>query len=148
MAYFASILPQKTLIEVYKAVILKIEKGLYHWSKGIVEKTESMLYRAVSKSKSQRSETQFRSDSSTDKFMPEKNRDKNRKEPGIQTKTGDKVVYCAEFNKNKCEKESHHEGKFMGKDFMKMHICRQCLSVDKEKQFHSEKDDKCPHKST
>lgn len=53
LAYYASLLSQGSLIEIYKAVILKIEKGLFAWSTEIVEKTENMLDRAVSKSKFQ-----------------------------------------------------------------------------------------------
>lgn len=147
LAYFAAILPQNILIETYKAVILKIEKGLFAWSSQIVEKTENMLDRAVSKYKVQKEPEMIRTERSGDRNNFEKQKDKTRKDPGIQLKSGDKVVYCADYNKNKCDKDNSHEGKFLGREVMKLHICKQCLTIDKEKRFHPEGDEKCPHKS-
>lgn len=142
LAYFANILPQSALIDVYKAVILKIEKGLFIWSSEIVEKAENMLDRAVSKHKMQREIETQKITRTTDKM-----KEKPKKEFGIQLKNGDKIVYCADFNKNKCDKDSNHEGKFSGRDVTKFHVCRTCLVIDKEKRFHPETDEKCPNKS-
>lgn len=145
LAYFANILPQKTLIKVYKAVILKVEKGIFNWSAELVEKTENMLDRAVSKIKISRDRDRIKVDRTLDKNVTEKQ--KTRKEPGLVAKNVERVVYCADFNKNRCDKENNHEGKFMGKDVIKVHMCHNCLTIDKEKRFHPEGDDKCPHKT-
>lgn len=51
LAYFANLLPQKSQLEVYKAVILKVENGIFSWSDDIVQKTENMLDRAVSRNR-------------------------------------------------------------------------------------------------
>lgn len=144
LAYFASLVPQKVLLEIYKAVILKIEKGIFTWSAEIVEKTENMLDRAVSKNKS---ESQKETETQRSNKLPDKNKDKARKEPGIQLKNGDRVVYCADFNKNKCDKDNSHEGKFGGKEVIKLHVCRNCLIMDREKRSHPETDEKCPNKA-
>lgn len=130
---------------LYKAVILKIEKGMFTWSSEIVEKTENMLDRAVSKNRMQRENEVQKDSRNLDKA--EKIKDKNKKEPGIQLKNGDRVVYCADFNKNRCEKQASHEGRFGGKDVIKLHVCRICLVTDKEKRCHPETDDTCPNKT-
>lgn len=144
LAYYASILQQSTLIDVYKAVILKVEKGIFTWSSQIVEKAENMLDRSVSKNKVQKDQDSLKEHKTTDRT--EHNKDRNKKEPGIIIKNGEKIVYCADFNKNKCDKQNSHEGRFGGKDVIKAHVCRKCLVTDKEKQFHPETDDSCPNK--
>lgn len=143
LAYFANLLPQSIILDVYKAVILKVEKGLFGWSRELVQKTENMLDRAVSKSKFRKEENK------KDKEQADKtvNKDKAKKETGLPLRNGERVIYCLEFNKNKCEKDCSHEGKFAGKDVFKQHICRVCLMTDKEKRNHAEGDHQCPHKS-
>lgn len=142
LAYFANWLPQKKLLDIYKAVILKVEKGIFKWSAELIPKVESMLDRAVSTNRFKKEEPRGNEKENTER------KEKYKKELGIITKTGERVVYCLEFNKNKCERESSHEGKFAGKEVFKLHVCRACLSSDKEKRFHPEGDDKCPNKST
>lgn len=149
LAYFANILPQNTLLEVYKAVILKVEKGIFVWSKDIVKKTENMLDRAVSKNKMRKEpEVKKAEKEFADKHNESKTKDKQKREFGLTTRTGEKVIYCLEFNKHKCEKETSHEGKFAGREVFKQHICRACLAQDKEKRSHAENDPVCPNKST
>lgn len=146
LAYFACILPQIVLIEIYKAVILKIEKGLFTWSSEIVKKAESMLDRAVSKNKLHKENENKRTEKVLEKQMTEKNKER-KKELGLMLKSGERVVYCTDYNRQKCEKESVHEGKFAGRDVVKHHICKACLTIDKEKRHHPENDDKCPNTS-
>lgn len=143
LAYFSNMLPQTSILEVYKAVILKVEKGLFRWSDDIVKKAESMLDRAVSKARFSTDKKERKKDEKG--VIPEKERSK--KEQGLPTKQGEKVVYCLDFNKNKCDKETSHEGRLGGKDVWKQHVCRQCLTVEKEKRNHAESDSTCPCKN-
>lgn len=145
LAYFAHWLPQKSLLEVYKAVILKVEKGVYTWSTELVNKVENMLDRAVSVNRLKK-ESEVRKSEGQEKEKNEKMR-QHKKEPGVLLKSGEKIIYCFEYNKGKCDKDTVHEGKFGGKEVTKHHVCRVCLSNDKEKKFHPENDDKCPYKS-
>lgn len=145
-AYFAVLLPQSVILDVYKAVILKVEKGLFKWCPSLTRKTEAMLDRAVSKNRSKNVQTktdQEKSEKMKEKFI----KDKPRKELGFESKQGEKVIYCLDFNKGKCEKEQSHMGKFGGKDVLKQHICRACLVTEKEKRSHSEIDETCPNKT-
>lgn len=148
LAYFAGIVAQSTIIEVYKAVILKVEKGIFSWSSELVEKMENMLDRAVSKSKISAEIEEQKKEKAVEKNANRENKEKVQKDPGIQLKNGDTIVYCADYNKNKCEKSNPHDGKFMGREVMKYHVCNVCLTADKEKRFHRESEDKCPHKTT
>lgn len=145
LAYFAQTLPQKTLLEVYKATILKVEKGIFSWSNELNLKVENMLDRAVSKG-GWRSKDKEKENSDKN-FEKGEKKLKKEKESSIQVKSGERVVYCLDYNKNRCEKEMSHEGKFAGKECFKQHICRSCLTIDKEKRYHPEGDDTCPHKS-
>lgn len=142
LAYFSQTLNQSAILEVYKAVILKVEKGLFTWSPELVAKTEQMLDRAVSKNNWKKEKE--RNKEHTEKEKPEK---RVKKELGIPLKNGDRIVYCADYNKNRCDKEPSHEGKFGGKDCVKHHVCRICLTNDKEKRYHPETDEKCPCKN-
>lgn len=143
LAYYASLLSQPAIIEIYKAIILKVEKGLFTWSPETVIKAENMLDRAVSKAKFQGENSARRPEKQV-----ERGKDKSRKDLGIVLKTGEKVIYCADFNKGRCDKENNHEGKFGGKEVTKHHVCRVCLTIDKEKRSHAEGDEKCPNKGT
>lgn len=135
-------------MEVYKAVILKIEKGLFTWSSDIIKKAENMLDRAVSKYKLRKENDNKKVDREDyDKRSDQKIKEKTRKELGLPTRSGEKVIYCLEFNKHKCEKDGSHEGKFAGKDVVKQHVCRVCLNQDKEKRNHAESDPVCPNKT-
>lgn len=141
LAYFSQTLTQRAIMEVYKAVILKVEKGLFTWSTDLVTKVEHMLDRAVSK-------INWKKDKERGKDQLEKEKhDRKKKELGIPAKNGERIIYCADYNKNKCDKESSHEGKFGGKECTKHHVCRVCLNTDKEKRFHPETDDSCPCKN-
>lgn len=144
LAYYASILPQLVLIDIYKAVILKVEKGLFKWSSELVKKTENMLDRAVSKNKLQKEMDNRKIEKGA---TNEKTKDRNKKELGLPLKSGERIVYCADFNRSRCDKEPVHEGKFAGKEVTKHHVCKTCLTLDKEKKFHAENEDKCPHKN-
>lgn len=146
LAYFAQLLPQNSLLEVYKAIILKVEKGQYSWSEELTLKVENMLDRAVSKNNAKR-ESERKVERDSGNKAGEKTDKKSKKEIGIALKNGEKIVYCADFNKGKCDKESSHEGKFSGRDVFKHHVCRNCLVIEKEKRTHSEMDDNCSNKS-
>lgn len=144
LAYYAHWLSQSTLIDVYKAIILKIEKGIFSWSSEVVEKAENMLDRSVSKNKIHKEGDPQKDHKNLERL--DKTKDKLKKEPGIQLKNGDRIIYCADFNRNKCDKQSSHEGTFGGKEVTKFHVCKTCLTTDKEKRFHPENDDNCPNK--
>lgn len=144
LAYFAQTLSQSSILEVYKAIILKVEKGLFVWSPELVQKAEHMLDRAVSKNNWKKEKEKVHEAS---EIRSEKVEKRAKKEIGIQLKNGEKVVYCLDFNKNKCDRDGSHEGKFGGKECIKHHICRACLNADKEKRFHAEVDEVCPQKS-
>lgn len=106
-----------------------------------------MLDRAVSKVKIQRDVDNKKFEKEGGKGVGDKNKGKNRKDPGIPLKTGERIVYCADYNKGRCERDNSHDGKFLGKEVFKHHVCRVCLTVDKEKRAHTESDEKCPNKS-
>lgn len=144
LAYFRNTLPQHTLLDVYKAVILKVEKGLFSWSPLLVSKVEKMLDRAVGRSKVQKGgmeKIKSKEEISGSRETIDK------KEVGLLTSQGDRVVYCLEYNKGKCNKGQTHEGKFAGKECIKHHICKACLTIDKEKRNHQEGDLSCPNKN-
>lgn len=140
LAYFANSLPQSAILDVYKAVILKVEKGLFAWSSELVSKVESMLDRAVSRMRTSKG---TKSDS-TNKENGENA--KNKKELGILTKQGEKIIYCLDYNRGQCDKTSSHKGKFAGKEVVKQHVCKVCLATDKEQRSHKEGDEVCPNK--
>lgn len=138
MAYFSNTLPQKNIMEIYKAVILKVEKGQFRWSGELISKVESMLDRAVSKNRLKKD---------MDRRETTQEKAKTKKDNGVQVKSGEKVIYCLDYNKRKCDKDHAHEGKFAGREVWKQHICRICLTVDKEKRSHPEGDENCPNKT-
>lgn len=140
LAYFTNILSQTAILDVYKVVILKVEKGLFSWSNDLVIKAENMLDRAVSKMRTHKYEKPEKD------IKENKMKDKNKKEIGLATKQGDKVVYCLDYNKGQCDKMNSHIGKFAGKEVLKHHVCRTCLATDKEQRTHPEGDETCPNK--
>lgn len=95
LAYFRNALPQSAIIEVYKAIILKIEKGILSWSESLTGKVEKMLDRAVSRNKNMRG-VEKQSKIKEEAAAKEMNKDKVRKEFGLLTNQGERIIYCLE----------------------------------------------------
>lgn len=64
----------------------------------------------------------------------------------LDRKDKEDIFYCADFNRGKCSFETSHQGKWAGKDVMKLHICKKCLAEDGQKKAHSEQDELCHNK--
>ena len=56
-----------------------------------------------------------------------------------------KPMFCMEYNQNKCEHQSSHEGHFRGKKVIKWHICRRCRRFN-EILYHPECEASCPRR--
>jgi len=55
------------------------------------------------------------------------------------------VWYCAQYQKNKCSKQSPHFTLLRGVNREVQHICAVCYRIDKIKSAHPESSAACPH---
>lgn len=127
LAYHASYLEVDVLLDIYAMFIGSIEKGQLEWgSKRALERLEqSMILRTLSKQKSSKQEARA--------LKKEKN--------------FPRVIYCLDYNKNRCSENDSHEGKFNGQTVVKHHVCSRCLHMDNVKRAHPEGDSDCPNKA-
>ena len=58
----------------------------------------------------------------------------------------EQIIYCNEYNRNKCKETGDHEGRFNNNPCIKKHICNTCLKERKLQVRHVEKSDACPPK--
>lgn len=128
LAYHSAYLDQETILDLYATFVGNIEKGAIGWgSQRALERLEqNMLLRSITKQK-------------LGTKSPTKNSKKEKSIP--------KVIYCLDYNKNRCSEQESHEGKWNGQNCMKHHVCSRCLKLDGIKRNHPETDTDCPNRS-
>lgn len=139
LAYHFAYLDIGELLEQYDAIMKRVERGELDW--------DSSLGKKVHKSLTFRRETLNK-----ERIIPEqKQKSKDSKEGKVKEKkhqtdqNKDELIYCLDFNKGKCAFSTSHMGKWSGREVMKLHVCRKCLSEDGVKKAHKEGDQVCPH---
>lgn len=141
LAYHFAYLDTQEIREQYDAIMKKVERGELTWNSKLAKKVnKSLTFRRDARLAERKSleEHSKRSEAKDKKPKTEKVLEKKGKE--------EEVIYCADYNRNKCEFSTSHLGKWAGKEVMKLHICKKCLSEDGLKKAHPETDDKCPKK--
>lgn len=118
-----------TILDIYANFIGSVEKGQLKWgSKQALERLEqSMVLRAITKQRA-KSDMKPQKKEKIEKQMP-------------------KVVYCLDYNRNRCAELDTHEGKFNSQSCLKHHMCARCLKIEGVKRSHPETDNECPNKN-
>jgi hypothetical protein len=117
--------------EMYRQTILSIEKKELDWAD----------FSEIDRIENDMKFMHMKLDS--DKSPKEKSTANTKKE----SSKNDDLIWCNDYNKGSCQHSVDHTGYFRNKQVKKVHICRVCWTMDKEKKKHTESDAVCPHKS-
>lgn len=143
LAYHFAYLDTMELREQYDAIMKRVERGELRWNNNLPRRIHKSLTfrRETIHAERQVTDGNTRSGDAKAKKVRQDKSEKSKKE------VDDEVVYCADYNRGKCEFSTSHMGKWSGREVMKLHICKRCLVEDGVKRAHTENDDKCPKKA-
>ena len=119
----------KTLKSYYAACLNEIEIGLKTWKDDFQQIESAILSKHIPKQSSQSS-----------KKFPNKGKDDSEKKAA-----GEKVWFCALYNRNKCPHKTSHTERRQGRFLFAHHICATCWQKDEKKLDHPECSTACPH---
>ena len=119
----------KTLKSYYAACLNEIEIGLKTWKDDFQQIESAILSKHVPKPSSQYSK----------KFPTKTKEDSDKKA------SGEKLWFCALYNRNKCQHKTSHTERRSGKFHFAHHICATCWQKDEKKLEHPECSAACPY---
>ena len=139
IAYHKNYLQDEDLRDGYDVMMKKVEHGYQQWDEVLGEHLHKFLNFRVNLQARERAQAT----------------ENNRPFTKVETKRSgdrrndykDKVIYCQDYNNNRCPHLDHHEGKFAGNKVTKWHICKKCAEKG-ENRSHRWTDKECPLKST
>lgn len=143
LAYHFAYLDTAELREQYDAIMKRVERGELGWDNNLPKRIHRSL---AFRRESVLTERQV-TDASTRSGETKSKKGRIEKSEKAKKEGEDEVIYCADFNRGKCEFSTSHLGKWSGREVMKLHICKKCLTEDGLKKAHPEGDDKCPKKA-
>lgn len=146
LAYHFAFLDTEELREQYDSIMKKVERGELNWSSNLGKKIHKSLSfrRDTLRQTRELSDAKIRQGDRVKITKPDKKTEKT----SVKEKAQEEVIYCADYNKNKCSFSTSHLGRWGGRDVMKLHICRVCLSENGQKKGHPEGDESCPSKKS
>ena len=138
IAYHRNYLQDEDLRDGYDEMMKKVECGYQQWDEVLGEYLHEFLNFRVNLQARERTQTVENNHPFT----------KVEVKRGVDRRNDfkDKVIYCQDFNNNRCLHSDHHEGKFMGNRVTKWHICKKCPEKG-ENWSYRWTDDECPQKS-
>ena len=134
LAYHKEYVDSEDLKDHYDATMKEIERGTAVWTEypRLVSVLHTNLtFRATVRARERDAVALEKMEKLTEK--------KAKASQELKSKdSGDKVVYCSDFNKGACPFNEHHEGMFNRKSVTKWHICCKCyLQEGNPKKFHA-----------
>lgn len=121
IVYYSGIYQWKALLDFYAAFLRQIETGQKTWKDDSVYLEVPLLSKYI--------KTESKKVSIVRKDV---------QKPPI-------IWYCAQFQKNKCTKQSPHSILLRGVNREVHHICATCYRIDKIQSSHPESSTACPH---
>ena len=138
MAYHKLYLRDEDLHDGYDDMLKKVERGQQQWDETLGEHLHEFLnFRGNILMRDK-----LQNDNNKNAFTKvEYKKAAERKQDGKEW-----VIYCQDYNNNRCPHGDHHEGKFTSNKITKWHICKRC-NEHKETKSHQWTDDTCPHRN-
>lgn len=125
------------MLDLYAAVIKKIESGERSWAADFTD-LEHMILTMRPKTISSGNSV-FKSGGSASGLGFESRKFADDKQ--------DRVLFCNKFQRGECTYVEPHLTLIKGKQVIVQHICASCWLKEKRKCFHAEKSEKCPLKN-
>ena len=142
VCYHKKYLQDEDLREGYDTILKKVEQGTAEWSRMLSEELHLFYdYRAnaILREKS--------GGLTAGKQKGKTENNETETAEGDEDKDAGKVIYCLDYNLNKCSHDKSHKGKWKGKQGVwKWHVCKTCLRSG-ELNHHRDGDTKCPNKA-
>lgn len=120
----------KTLKSYYAACLNEIELGLKTWKDDFQQIESAILSKHIPKQGNQFSK----------KYSIKSKEDSENKKA-----SGEKLWFCALYNRNKCQQKASHTERKFGKFHYAHHICATCWQKDEKKLEHPECSTACPY---
>lgn len=130
LLYLAGSYEWSAILNVYAAVLGRIERGLENWGGNFSQLTQMVL--------TQEGNKRLFGKGPKSKFDQPRGGPPNK----------EWIYFCSKFQRNACPELSDHQGTFKGKPVRFFHICAKCWQRDQIKKPHPESSPECPfHKS-
>ena len=141
LCYHKMYLEDEDLRNGYDQIVKKVERGMQGWDRVFGEHLHEYLNYRVNVNL--REQIQEGNTAPFTKVDRKKNRQDENNKMSLENK--ERVIYCQDYNNQRCRFKDHHKGKFAGKTVTKFHICKKCHQSG-EIRSHRETDDFCPRK--
>ena len=143
LCYHKNYLCDEDLRDGYDEIMKSIERKQQDWNAALGEHLHEILgYRAnVIVREKLNAAAEANNGGSFTKVENKKSADRRKDEEGSE-----RIIYCQDYNSNKCPHPSHHEGRFAGNKVTKWHYCKKCL-VKGDRRTHRPMEDSCPLKT-
>ena len=139
LCYHKNYLKDEDLRDGYDQIMKRVERRQQGWNEVLGEHLHEILdYRVnliVREKLNEAAES-----SNNQPFIKVDNRKSSEKRREMDTSA--QVIYCQDFNSNRCPHPDHHEGRFAGNKVTKWHVCKKCLEKGKKKS-HRSMDEMC-----
>lgn len=136
LLYLAGSYEWSVILQVYAAIVGRIERGLESWQ-GEFTQIIQMVLAQESHKKPIRGPRPYKSI---------QGHDFNAGGSAPNTAlTRDWAYFSSKFQRNACPELKEHQGNFKGKPVVFQHICAKCWQTDRAKRFHPESAPECPH---
>ena len=143
LCYHKSYLQDDDLRDRYDQIMKRIERGQQSWSAPLREHLNELLdYRANLIVQTKIAEA-AESNKHNEPFTKVEKREKDRKK---ESDIKEKIIYCQDYNNNRCQHNDHHDGRFAGRTVTRWHLCKKCLEVG-DRRSHRAMDPECPSKT-
>ena len=134
IVFNSSFFQWNALLKFHAAVLSEVNDGHMSWGDDYQRLEQQMLMPfPLNKQKL---------DKRTDKSNFHKVRDTTQ---NSMNGVGDRVLYCADYQRKSCEHSESHSGQYYGKSVTLHHICSACWRMSNRKAFHPASSVECPN---
>lgn len=137
LLYLSGAYDWSIILNVYAAVVGRIERGLQNWGNDFSQ----IIQMVLAQESGRKGATKYKLNSKI-------NSAEHFKIPGVTSASGSSsewVYFCSKFQRNSCGETNDHAGTFRGKSVRYQHICAKCWQKDKIKRAHPESSSDCPN---
>ena len=134
MLYLAGAYDWQILLNVYAAVLGRIERGMDGWASDFSQLTQVVLAQESQKRKQNLSKSKH--------SLPPHHHGPSQSKFTSQTKEW--AYFYSAYQRNACTEMADHQGQYKGKMVKLQHICVKCWLKDQTNYSHPENSPECP----